>query len=262
MFLLLLSLLLGCPDDASVELDDETDADTDTDTDTDTDSDTDTDTDTDTGTGPTGPADADADGYTAAIDCDDNDPRVYPGAAETWYDGVDQDCDGLSDFDQDGDGFDDASGGGADCDDLDPLVSPAGTEIEGNDVDDDCDAGTTDMVCLIDATQLVGLEASCVPGVGWSVALQYDGPPAHVALYWQSDASTTEAQRDTRERSLSLSGACCDVVTESSVACTSDIEILVFVFDDRAQTTLSYTSAGPAAGRTWEPWTGPVPECE
>ena len=31
---------------------------------------------------------------------------VYPGAADTWYDGVDADCAGGSDFDQDGDGYD------------------------------------------------------------------------------------------------------------------------------------------------------------
>jgi hypothetical protein len=30
---------------------------------------------------------------------------VYPGAAEIWYDGVDGNCDGGDDFDQDGDGF-------------------------------------------------------------------------------------------------------------------------------------------------------------
>ena len=27
------------------------------------------------------------------------------GADDTWYDGVDSNCDGLSDYDQDGDGY-------------------------------------------------------------------------------------------------------------------------------------------------------------
>ena len=41
--------------------------------------------------------DLDGDGYDGsgleATDCDDTDPAVHPGASETWYDGVDQDCD-------------------------------------------------------------------------------------------------------------------------------------------------------------------------
>ena len=43
-----------------------------------------------------------------ADDCNDSDGTINPGATETWYDGVDQDCDGNSDYDQDGDGYDSA----------------------------------------------------------------------------------------------------------------------------------------------------------
>ena len=35
--------------------------------------------------------------------------EVYPGAAEAWYDGIDGDCSGGTDFDQDADGYDDAN---------------------------------------------------------------------------------------------------------------------------------------------------------
>ncbi len=49
-------------------------------------------------------------------DCDDGDAAISTAATETWYDGVDQDCDGASDFDADGDGEDADRFGGTDCD--------------------------------------------------------------------------------------------------------------------------------------------------
>ncbi len=70
--------------------------------------------------------DADGDGAIALAvggdDCDDADPRVYPGAEDPPYDGVDADCDGADDFDADGDGLADVRHGGDDCDDDDASV--------------------------------------------------------------------------------------------------------------------------------------------
>ena len=78
-----------------------------------------------------------------ALDCDDDHAAIRPSATETWYDGVDQDCGGDDDFDQDGDGFPRAT----DCDDVDPLVNPDATEIPGNTVDEDCSGSSA---CFVD----------------------------------------------------------------------------------------------------------------
>ncbi len=100
-----------------------------------------------------------------ATDCDDLDPDVHPDATEL-CNGIDDDCDGLVDDDDDdvadmqtwyadtdGDGFGDPDSAGAaceagsgwvdaeaatDCDDGDPAVHPGATEL-CNEIDDDCD---------------------------------------------------------------------------------------------------------------------------
>lgn len=83
--------------------------------------------------------DWDDDGASAeAGDCDDADPSRHPAADEIWYDDVDQDCSGGSDWDQDEDGYELAEHGGGDCDDVDAWVHPGAPE-RLNDIDDDCD---------------------------------------------------------------------------------------------------------------------------
>ena len=68
--------------------------------------------------------------------------QVYPGAAETWYDGVDADCDGQDDFDQDGDGFRVCE----ECGDTDPTVKPNDApELWGDCLDQNCDGNDGDQ---------------------------------------------------------------------------------------------------------------------
>ncbi len=70
---------------------------------------------------PTDEADDDGDGWRICEnDCDDGDELINEGADEIWYDDVDQDCNGGSDHDQDGDGHTTVASGGDDNNDLDP----------------------------------------------------------------------------------------------------------------------------------------------
>ncbi len=89
--------------------------------------------------------DGDGDGHDhpalGGDDCDDTRADVAPSAAEVWYDGVDQDCDGGSDHDADLDGWDQEPVG-QDCDDADPAIRPDATEVWYDDVDQDCDGGS------------------------------------------------------------------------------------------------------------------------
>jgi hypothetical protein len=127
-------------------------------------------------TGETGGSteDLDGDGYSAAAgDCDDLDAAVYPGAAETWYDGVDGNCDGLDDYDADGDGV---QGGdaGADCDDDDAAVYPGADEL-CDDADNDCDEEVDEDA--IDAVDAYTDNDGDGYGIGNSLGLYCDAPP-------------------------------------------------------------------------------------
>lgn len=94
------------------------------------------------------PSDLDGDGYAMIAaggdDCDDADPDIHPGAYDQPYDGLDADCDGSDDFDQDGDGWEvkvfnpSPEAGGGDCDDVDATVHPGAADPVGG-LDLDCD---------------------------------------------------------------------------------------------------------------------------
>lgn len=133
--------------------------------DTDSITDTDPSPDTDEDSGTKVYEDADQDGYTSAIDCNDSDSSVHPGAEDD-CDGADQDCDELIDedatlttffLDIDGDLF----GGpiaqtacampdgyialGGDCNDSDPQINPEATDYCDG-VDSNCSGNESDAV--------------------------------------------------------------------------------------------------------------------
>ncbi|TRO66453.1 thrombospondin type 3 repeat-containing protein [Christiangramia sabulilitoris] len=112
--------------------------------------------------------DSDFDGYTADVDCNDNNPNVNPGATEI-CDRVDNNCDGNIDegfqqnlfyIDADRDGFGSLNfitscltdlGPGYvqnsdDCDDTNALIYPGAEEICGNGIDENCN-GLSDDTC-------------------------------------------------------------------------------------------------------------------
>ena len=93
--------------------------------------------------------DGDLDGFYACEDCNDNNADISPAITEIFYDDIDQNCDGLSDYDADGDGYDameyeDSSGNivsysGSDCDDGDEDLHPAYMEDNPTNVLQDAD---------------------------------------------------------------------------------------------------------------------------
>ena len=98
-------------------------------------------------------------GALPADDCDDADPLIFGAGAEVWYDGVDGDCDGRDDYDQDGDGYADRTRAGdygpttyapgtgvlptTDCNDALATVRPGLAEAWYDGLDADC-AGDDD----------------------------------------------------------------------------------------------------------------------
>ncbi len=125
--------------------------------------------------------DEDHDGFQdiecGGTDCKDKDSKVSPGAAEKCGDGVDNNCDGLTDTedelscpsgceDVDTDGYPAQSCGGTDCEDGDDLINPGAQELCSDGVDNDCDGDTdcSDADCA-QSPDCLGQEGNCGDGI-------------------------------------------------------------------------------------------------
>jgi hypothetical protein len=127
-------------------------------------------------------------------DCGPSDPAIHPGAPETPYDGVDQDCDGADLTDVDGDGHD---MGDDDCDDADPAVYAGAAETWDDDgVDNDCDGDATEAITW-DASSAVTRIDGAEPGSELGRRMQYwpDAPCLFVsAPYAESGRGVVYAE--------------------------------------------------------------------
>jgi len=93
------------------------------------------------------PNDMDSDGFLEFEDCDDHNADINPDAEENCIDGVDNNCNGDIDFDDDlcitNPAMEDYDQDGyyedTDCDDYNANVNPGATEDCEDEIDNDCD---------------------------------------------------------------------------------------------------------------------------
>lgn len=222
-------------------------------------------------------------GVDNALDCDDGDSAVFPGADEH-CDAKDEDCDGVVDEDPIDpstwyvDADDDGSGDGAvpvqgceipdgavvdgmDCDDTTAAVHPGASESCGDGIDQDCDGA--DLACHEVVEHVVDAETprwiGGAPGAlfGSSVALgpQRAGPAdIHVGSTDDSAEAVTSQGAVTVIRGARIGGATALDATDGCALVGFDgvnsVPGSIAVFDDLAGSG-SVTSLVQLTGEGW-----------
>ncbi len=117
--------------------------------------------------GVTDDMDNDGDGFNGCklpdtqLDCNDKDLTVNPGAGRNCKNGKDNDCSGIIDAQEDGDG--DGFAGCQDCNDYNKLISPGGLEIGGDNIDNNCNGQTDEGAVKCDSPALKSSVATDYP---------------------------------------------------------------------------------------------------
>jgi hypothetical protein len=156
-------------------------------------------------------ADLDLDGFSpetgcGPVDCQDGDAAIGPARTEICQDGLDNDCNGLVDFDDlfcstnctdaDGDGFrpeTPAYCGGDDCNDADPGVHPGAVEtLPPDTIDQDCNG--YDLTIVVSKAAYTkrsdSLTVQATSALGASAGLQAVG---YGPLVWNAKRSSWAA---------------------------------------------------------------------
>jgi hypothetical protein len=170
--------------------------------------------------------DWDWDGFSSCdMDCDDWNEDIYPGADDMWYDGVDSDCVGDDDYDQDGDGLVNVYYGGTDCDDFHANVGEIDEDGDGaiacvDDCNDDPNNGGADQFPGNTEEWYDGVDSDCD---GWSdYDMDMDGYDSAEYLGSCSDTALMN-QWDCED-----AGTCSDTQYTSIEDCENNAEVWTF----------------------------------